>query len=120
MITKLSVGAENLLKEIIDHRGENNVPDSDYWKVKYQDMTFDNKVVIGSQFKELEDSQMIRVTWADGYPFFMQILNNGWAYEADRKRDVKATNQERRKEFWRTMIVGVVSAIIGVLVGKIL
>ena len=117
---RLSIGAETLLKEIISHHNVNNNSDTAYWRTRFENMSYDENFVIRSQFQELEEQRMISVFWADNIPAEIQLLNNGWAYEADCKRQEKDKQSEQKSEFWRTLIVGVISAIIGVIVGKII
>lgn len=109
-----------MLDEIISHRNENNNPDTNYWRTRFENMSPDVDAVIRSQFQELKDRRMITVFWADNVPAEMQILNNGWAYGADIKKQENDKRTEKKREFWRTLIVGVISAIIGVIFGKIL
>ncbi len=117
---KLSIGAAHLLNEIIDNRNDNNLPDMAYWDNRFKRMTVDADDVTRSQFKELIDKKMISVFWADNKPYEMKILNDGWAYDADTKREEAKEKTEKQNEFWRTLIVGIICAIIGVLAGKLL
>ena len=117
---RLSIGAENLLEEIIAHRNENNNPDTNYWRIRFKNMGLDASAVIRSQFSELQEQRMISVFWANNCPCEMKILNNGWAYGADVKKQENDKRSEQKSEFWRTLLVGVISAIIGVILGKIL
>ena len=77
---KLTRRAENLLKEIMDHRNEKGVCDTLYWKEQFNSLSVSEDTMLRSLFKELEDANMIAVKWADNYPYIILLLGNGIAY----------------------------------------
>ena len=79
---KLSSGAEQLLKEIIEHRFEEGSCDLKYWEHKFVvlDLDFAQDELIRSQFGTLEDRKMIAVSWGDNVPCELVVLDAGFAY----------------------------------------
>jgi len=91
---KLTRRAENLLKEIMDHRNEKGVCDTLYWKEQFNSLSVSEDTMLRSLFKELEDANMIAVKWADNYPYIILLLGNGIAYfeEKESLDDEKTKN----------------------------
>lgn len=112
---ELSPNAEKLLQEIIDHRNEKGNCDSEYWQKRFHALAFAEDTRLRSLFKELQESEMISVRWADNCPYFLCLLDKGLSYKDMKKiRDKQAKKLSRRE--WR---IAIASAIIGALVGLI-
>lgn len=113
----LSSGGEKLLQEILDHRYDNGVCDSDYWEKRFDEL--DNDIAedarIRSLFAELEDRDMIAVQWADNFPYYLLLKDRGLSYAQEKKK----TEKENRKLSRREWHIAIVSAIIGAVVGLI-
>ncbi len=77
---RLSKNTEKLLKEILDHRLENGLCDTDYWEKRFRSLSIGDDLIIRSQFEELMDAEMISVSWGDNVPDEMALLNNGISY----------------------------------------
>ncbi|GJM57541.1 hypothetical protein AAK706_05615 [Erysipelotrichaceae bacterium 66-17] len=77
---KLSKKSEELLQEILDHRLDNGMGDTEYWKKRLKSVSSAEDIIIRSQFKELKEAEMISVYWADNYPCFLSLLSNGISY----------------------------------------
>ena len=76
---ELSPNAEKLLQEIIEHRLPNGCCDSEHWKKRFENLSFDEDARIRSLFKELREQEMISVQWADNYPYFLVLLDKGYS-----------------------------------------
>lgn len=76
----LTKKAEDLLKEILEHRLSNGSCDTEYWKDRFESLSFSDRAILCSLFKELKEANMISITWADGYPYVLLLLGNGISY----------------------------------------
>lgn len=77
---KLSKRAEDLLKEILEHRDDKGNCDSNYWEKRFESLTGAEDALIRSLFKELSENDMIDVQWNDNYPYVLMVLGNGISY----------------------------------------
>lgn len=79
---RLSSGAEQLLRDIFEHRNENGACDLSYWEKRFDDLesNFNLEVQIRSQFGTLHDEKMIDVQWASDVPYELFILDRGFEY----------------------------------------
>lgn len=112
---ELSPNAEKLLQEILDHRLENNIPDPDYWQMRFSDLSFAEDERLRSLFAELEEYDIINTHWADGFPFHISVFDKGYSYfEAKAKYE-----KEKKKLSRREWYIAVISAIIGAAIGLI-
>lgn len=89
----LSNEAINVLKEII-----NNENSSDYWKNRFDNLNNKEDTIFRGCFKELSEANFISVRWADGYPYFIQVLKNGYLYEEHLKEKEKAIMSQFERE----------------------
>lgn len=112
---ELSPNAEKLLQEIIEHRLPNGCCDSEHWKNRFKNISFDEDTRMRSLFKELREQEMISVQWADNYPYYLALLDKGYSY----KESKKAYTKEKRKLSRREWRIAIVSAIIGGIIGLI-
>lgn len=85
----LSKPAENILKEIIEHRYENGNCDTSYWQKKFESLSQSDDALIRSYFKELREYDAIKVGWADNYPYIIFVLGKGLSYFDEKKREEK-------------------------------
>lgn len=72
----LSNESARLLSEIID-----NESTPDYWRDRFENLSTREDSILRGCFKELKDAGMIAVMWADDYPYFIQVLKDGYLYE---------------------------------------
>ena len=79
-MSKLSLRAENLLREILEHRDSRGKCDTDYWKGRFEGLTVEEDALLRSLFKELREMDMISTSWGDNYPFTLILLANGLSY----------------------------------------
>jgi len=79
-MNQLSVKAEELLKEILEHRDDKGNCDSGYWKKRFELLSVAEDVILRSLFKELIETEMIFAKWADNYPYIIFVLANGISY----------------------------------------
>ncbi len=78
----ISDEARKLLKEILDHNGQ-----QDYWRNVFEDLSPRDDAIIRGCFKELNDSSLIITKWADNYPYIINILKDGYLYEEQLKKN---------------------------------
>lgn len=71
----LSQEARILLQEII---GNENTPN--YWHERFSNLEKQDDSILRGCFKELTDAGMIKTSWADNYPFVINILKDGYLY----------------------------------------
>lgn len=80
IMKRLQNRAENLLREILYNRDEKGNCNSDYWKQRFENLSIAEDAAIRSLFKQLREAEMISVSWADNYPYYMVVLANGLSY----------------------------------------
>lgn len=90
--TRVSKEAEDILMEILEHEH-----DSDYWKIRFDGLSNRDDIVLRGCFKELRESGLINVKYADNYPYWITILKDGYLYEKhlDEEKDAERTPFER-------------------------
>ena len=76
----LTKRAEELLKEILEHRFSNGNCDTEYWKERFESLSVADDALLRSLFKELKEAGMISTSWADNYPYILLLLGNGISY----------------------------------------
>lgn len=96
---KLTQRAEELLKEITDHRDEKGICDTSYWAKRFERISVAEDILLRSLFKELSDNEMILVKWADNIPYTMFILAKGLSY-FDEKRTVEMSEKTYTNNFF--------------------
>lgn len=69
----LSSQAVNLLNEIIE-----NLNNPNYWKNKYEKLSFHDELRLDSIFRELINGEYIAAMWADDYPYSIYVENKGY------------------------------------------
>lgn len=90
--TRVSKEAEEVLMEILEHEH-----DSDYWKIRFDSLSNRDDIVLRGCFKELRESELIHVEYADDYPYLIIILKDGYLYEKhlEEEKDAERTPFER-------------------------
>lgn len=76
----LTMRAEDLLKEILEHRLSNGNCDTEYWRERFESLSVADDALLRSLFKELKEADMISTSWADNYPYILLLLGNGISY----------------------------------------
>jgi len=71
---RLSSEAETLLKEILDHE-----KDKQYWGTKFETFSAREVAIARGCFKELQDSNLIKVQWGDNGPYLIWIQKDGYS-----------------------------------------
>ena len=84
---KLSKRAEELLKEILEHRDNEGNCISNYWEERFEKLSMAEDVILRSLFKELIENEMISVMWADNYPYIIFVLANGISFFEEKKME---------------------------------
>ena len=90
---RLTKAAEELLKEILDHRLSNGECDTKYWKDRFEQLSLSEDILLRSLFKELRISEMISVSWADNFPYILVLLGNGVSYFEEIEREERMEKQ---------------------------
>jgi conserved domain protein len=90
---KISKEAFNVLQEIIDNE---NIPD--YWKDKFDDLSYKEDSALRGCFKELSEADYITAKWADNYPYILQVLKDGYLYEEQMKEEEKMVMTQFERE----------------------
>ena len=76
----LTTYAEQILREIIEHKDEKGNYDSDYWKQRFEGLTRNEDALVRSCFKELREADFVNVTWADNHPYYITVTSKGLFY----------------------------------------
>ena len=103
----LSKRAEDLLREILEHRDANGNCDTEYWKGRFEDLTVADDAILRSLFKELRETEMISASWADNYPYILMVLANGGSYFEENG----GTMEEKSGNFYETNFYGAVAGV---------
>lgn len=89
---KVSPQAEKLLEEIVSLK--NNQLDSDtYWHNRFESLNNDDDIILRSLFKELKESDLIIVQWADNIPYILNLTSNG-KYYFENKEDAEKQRKD--------------------------
>lgn len=101
---RLSKKAENLLKEILDHRNEEDNCDTEYWRKRFEGVTGAEDLILRSSFKELQETDMISAKWADNYPYLLFVLTKGIEYfEEKEKRKLENSSITYTNNFYSSV-----------------
>ena len=114
----LTSGSERLLTEILAHCNQSGMPDPEYWEKRFENLSDSEDSILRSQFKELENKEMIFVEWADDAPYYINILNNGKSYSSEIKKQQRQARSERRVNLFWQLVIDLSIAIISFLLGK--
>lgn len=79
-MNKVSLEAEKILHEIIEHCDGHGNCDTQYWEKRFDKLSMSEDVLLRSSFKELSDAGLICTKWADNYPYTLFILAKGKSY----------------------------------------
>ena len=82
-----------VLKEIIEN--ENN---PNYWKNRFDNLDSRNDVILRGCFKELGESSLIKTKWADNYPYYIQVLKDGYLYKTHLEEEEKSNMSQFERE----------------------
>ena len=80
----ISSESEEVLNKIIEN--ENN---SDYWRERFENLNKKEDIIIRGCFKELQDNNLIKVSYADDYPYIIQVLKDGYFYQEHKLSSLK-------------------------------
>lgn len=91
---KISKEAFSVLQEIIENENTQG-----YWENRFDNLSNKkDEVILRGCFKELSEADYISVKWGDCYPYFLQVLKDGYMYEEHVKEEKKiAMNQFERE-----------------------
>ena len=116
----ISSNAEDLLHEILEHRNDNGCCNSKYWKQRFKKLTYSEDIQLRGLFKELIDTELIHVSWADNYPYTMDVLNTGLTYLEEKKKEEKQERHQKYSNRLHDFILLFVGAILGGIVEYLL
>lgn len=86
MVNNISIKAEELLNEILDHRDNNGNCNTYYWKDRFESLPMSEDAILRSLFRELQEADLISVRWADNYPYILFVLGNGVSYFEEKQK----------------------------------
>ena len=74
--------AKNILDEIIAHENE-----PDYWKLRFEIVSPKDDTILRGCFRELNEAKLVKTKWADNYPYYNQVLKDGYLYEEHLRKE---------------------------------
>ena len=116
----LSKRAEELLKEIIEHRNDNGVCDVEYWQEKLESLCNEDETRLRNLFGELAAAEMVFVAWADNTVWYLDIQEKGYSYFEEKKRNKKAQWKSNGSSFLRDLALVLIGAVAGGIVEYLL
>lgn len=92
-VITISNEAESVLKEIIE-----NEKTPDYWKDRFENLNSRDDTILRGCFKELKEAGMISASWADNYPYILQVLKDGYLYEEKKEQEERLVMSQFERE----------------------
>lgn len=92
-MVKLTPEAHQVLDEII-----NNETVPDYWEHRFENLSNREDSILCGCFKELSEANMISTMWADGHPYIIQVLKDGYLYDTHMKEEERVTMSQFERE----------------------
>lgn len=92
-MVKLTQEAYKILNETID-----NEKAPDYWEHRFENLNGREDSILRGCFKELSETNMISTKWADGYPYIIQVLKDGYLYNTHMKEGERVTMSQFERE----------------------
>ena len=92
-MVKLTPEAHQVLDEII-----NNETVPDYWKHRFENLSNREDSILCGCFKELSEANMISTMWANGHPYIIQVLKDGYLYDTHMKEEERVTMSQFERE----------------------
>ena len=106
---------ESLLIEIINIISDPNITVFGYFKEK-----IDNNKDIIDTLKYLEDNGLIKIDNMEEYPINIELTDLGKNYFKDKEANIEKVKVECKKRKNRYIIVGIISFILGIIMGVFL
>ncbi len=116
MSNTLTPKAEEILKEILDHRDEKGNCDLKYWEKKFNDYSFTETSFYCDGFRELKNDDLITVKWAEGCPYILFPTNKGLSHFEQKKQAERMKRKEKQSSFWHDILVAAIGAVFGGIV----
>ena len=116
----LTPNAEKLLQEIIDTQLKNGNSNPDYWAERFCELNHAERMQLKSTFKELSDIEMIKVFWADSFPYSIVLLNYGVSYFELKQAEEEKEKKERRSNIQHDALMAFLGALFAGIVGVVL
>ena len=99
----ISNEASQILIEIVE-----NADVAQYWEKRFEKITRREDAIIRGCFKELKDKGLINTRWADGIPYVITVLKDGYAHYDYMQKDGKQKNkfeEEMQQLLYRTKTI---------------
>ena len=93
ILVRLTQEAYEILNEIID-----NEKAPDYWEHRFENLNIREDSILRGCFKELSEANMISTAWADGYPYIIQVLKDGYLYDTHMKEEKRVTMSQFERD----------------------
>ncbi len=106
-MNSLSKRAEDLLREILEHRDISGNCDTEYWKERFDDLSVTDDALLRSLFKELREAGMISTNWADNYPYIILVLAKGISYFEEKDKNM----EEKTGDVYKTYFYGTATGV---------
>ena len=116
----LSNGAEKLLKDILDHRTEEGLVNTEFFCQKFEAMTPGEDEIYRSCFAELSDHGMIKTCWADDKPYIISLTSFAVEYFSSKKELEKKNRKESHRSQRHDIWVAALGALFGGIVTFVL
>ena len=98
MSNTLTPKAEEILKEILDHRDEKGNCDLKHWEKKFNDYSFTETSLYCDGFRELKNDDLITVKWAEGCPYILFPTNKGLSHFEQKKQAERMKRKEKQSK----------------------
>lgn len=116
----LTPNAEQVLREILSHRNENDSFDTEYWSEKFNSFSFEEDNLCRSCFKELSENDLVQTRWADNCPYIISVTSKGLAYFERKTQAENEAKKERRSSRRHDVWVAALGAVFGGIVTFVL
>ncbi|MDO5332138.1 MAG: hypothetical protein Q4E99_05605, partial [Bacillota bacterium] len=113
MVDLLTKSAENLLREILDHRNNDGIVDSDFFFKKLDAMNSAEDALYRSCFKELSENDLAITQWADGGPYMITLTSAGIEYFDQKKAAEIEKKEEKKSALKHDILIAGIGAIFG-------
>lgn len=78
--SEISPYAEQVLRDIIEHKNEHGNYDIGYWEKRFENLSVAEDSLLRSCFKELHDFDFVQTKWADDCPYIIFVTGKGLSY----------------------------------------
>lgn len=90
----ISKEAEALLFEILEHES-----DGEYWAKRFKEADNRTDTILRGCFRELDENELVKTSWADSIPVIIQVLKDGYLYQQHKEEQEKAERESNMETF---------------------